>query len=118
MSIEIKRHFWVWGLFFLVGVLLLILVSGVLLPFVAGMAVAYFLDPLADKIETVGLSRSIATILITLVFFAIAIAALILLFPLLQNQILEFFSKLPQLIHKIENWLGPFKELIWKNQDY
>ena len=79
---------WIW-IAFLAGLGgLLYLAGGILLPFVAGMAVAYFLDPLADKLEKWGTSRTLATVLITLAFFAVVLSLLILLLPLLQNQIL------------------------------
>ncbi len=49
MSREMQMRVWVIGL----GVFLFLLyaLSGVLTPFVAGLAVAYFLDPLADRLE-------------------------------------------------------------------
>ena len=40
------------------------LFSEILLPFVAGMVLAYFLDPVADWLERTGLSRTAATFLI------------------------------------------------------
>ena len=42
--------------------LLLWLLSDVLLPFVAGMALAYLLDPLADRLERLGVSRLVAAL--------------------------------------------------------
>ena len=47
----------------------------VLLPFVMGAAIAYLLDPVADRLEDMGLSRSKAV-------FVISLVALILLLPL------------------------------------
>ena len=40
--------------------------SGILLPFILGMALAYLLDPLADRLERGGMSRFWATITIVL----------------------------------------------------
>ena len=37
-------------------------VGSVLLPFLVGGAVAYFLDPVADRLERWGLSRALATL--------------------------------------------------------
>ena len=78
----------------------------ILLPFVAGMAVAYFLDPLADKLEERGVSRVLATIIITLAFFLIVAGGLILLFPLLQGQILAIAERLPGLFSLVERVAG------------
>ena len=81
--IETKGHlYWIWVAVFIITISLIFFVSSILMPFVAGMAVAYFLDPLADKIETLGLSRTIATICIIVSFFVAVLLILILLFPL------------------------------------
>ncbi len=107
-----ERQFWIWLAVLVIIISLLVFVSSVLLPFVAGMAVAYFLDPLADKLETCGLSRTLATVIITFFFFAAVIAALVLIFPLLQGQLVGFFHKVPSLIENFEAWLAPIKEAI------
>lgn len=74
----------------------------ILLPFVAGMAVAYFLDPVADKLEERGLSRVLATVVITLAFFMVVAGGLIMLFPLLQGQVIGIAERLPDLFALIE----------------
>lgn len=85
--------------FWLIGaaafLLLLWLLRGVLLPFVAGMAVAYFFDPLADRLERAGLSRTLATGLITLVFFGFGAVLLVLLAPVIQQQVVAFVHRVP-----------------------
>ncbi len=74
----------------------------ILLPFVAGMAVAYFLDPLADRLERRGLPRIAATLIITLAFFLIIIGGLVMLFPLLQVQVIAIAERLPDLFALVE----------------
>ena len=90
----------------------LMLTGSILLPFVAGMAVAYFLDPLADRLEAWGTSRTAATIIITLIFFAVVILALVLLVPLLQGQVLAFVEKLPQLVNSVLASIAPLQERV------
>ena len=41
------------------------------LPFIAGMALAYFLDPVADRLERLGLSRMWATVVILVTFIVV-----------------------------------------------
>ncbi len=53
----VQRQVWFWLATVLVLLTLLILVRSILLPFVAGMAAAYFLDPAADRLEGWGLPR-------------------------------------------------------------
>ena len=80
-----RTLFWVAAL--LVVIVLLVLLSSILLPFVAGMALAYFLDPLADRLEARKVPRAVATTLVLLAFFVVFLAFLLLLLPLLQGQL-------------------------------
>lgn len=112
MGMTKERQFWIWLAVLAIIVSFIVLVSSVLLPFVAGMAVAYFLDPLADKLEKWGLSRTLATAIITAGFFVAVVAVLVLIFPLLQGQVVGFFQKVPSLIENFEAWLAPLKETL------
>jgi len=107
-----ERRFWIWLAVLVIAISLIVFVSGVLLPFVAGMAVAYFLDPLGDKLESWGLSRTLSTVIITASFFIAVIALLILIFPLIQGQIIGFTQKVPSMIENFEAWLAPLKETL------
>ena len=55
--------------------------SDILLPFVAGMVLAYFLDPVADRLQRLGLSRLMATVLILVGFVIVLVLALVILDP-------------------------------------
>jgi len=107
-----ERQFWIWLAVLVIAIALIVFVSGVLLPFVAGMAVAYFLDPLADKLEGWGLSRTVSTVIITASFFVAVVALMILIFPLIQGQTIGFAQKVPSLIESFEAWLAPLKETL------
>ena len=81
MSRRQKVLFW---LFFLLALFsLIVLLQGILLPFILGLLVAYFLDPVADRLEQTGFSRQTATATITVVFFGIMTLIIILIVPLL-----------------------------------
>ncbi len=60
----------VWALAGAAVLLALYLLSGILLPFIVGMAAAYVLDPLADWLQRRGFRRGRATLLLTALFFA------------------------------------------------
>ena len=64
----LKRQVIFWLIAFTCFVLFLLVFSDILLPFIAGMALAYFLDPVADRLERVGLSRMMATVVILVAF--------------------------------------------------
>ncbi|MBC7908360.1 MAG: AI-2E family transporter [Rhodospirillaceae bacterium] len=101
-----RYRFWLIGLAGCLGALYLL--SGVLLPFVAGMAIAYFLDPLADRLERTGLSRMAATSMITAIFFLVVVLALIVLVPILEDQIIAFAQKVPGYLDNLNERLQPY----------
>lgn len=92
---------------------LIYLLSSVLLPFIAGMAAAYFLDPVANRLVRVGLSRSMATLCITALFFALMVMILVILTPIIEAQVADFIAHIPDYRHSIEVRFGPrIKELL------
>lgn len=105
MSREKQMWFWVVGL----GVVLALvyLLSAMLTPFVAGLAVAYFLDPLADKLEARLKSRTAATLVILLTFFAVAAGVAVALFPLLQAQVAGLVARLPEAVEAAHDLIDP-----------
>ena len=66
MSLPIKQQTIYWGIAALLFFVALWYLGSVMLPFLVGGAVAYFLDPVADRLERLGLGRVTATTLITL----------------------------------------------------
>ncbi len=108
MTIERRMMFWVAGM--VVAALLVHVLSGVLLPFVAAMGIAYFLDPIADRLEARKFSRGIATSLILLAFFVVSSGVLMLLFPMLQSQIIELAQMLPKMIENARAVVQPWLE--------
>lgn len=80
------------------AVMSLLLFSGVLLPFVLGLASAYLLDPVADRLQRRRLGRNTAALLITLAFFLLVVSVLALVVPLLVSQGVDLAERLPSFI--------------------
>lgn len=82
--------------------------QAVLLPFVAGIVLAYALNPIADMLERLGLGRTVASLLIIVMLVVVFIAALVFLVPLLVAQAQEVMASLPsdlqELRTKLEAW--------------
>jgi predicted PurR-regulated permease PerM len=93
MSVERQALFWLL-LLGAVGYALHLLGSTVV-PFAAGIALGYLLDPVVTKLEKAGLNRLGASVLILVVFAATFILALITVAPILGNQLVNFAQKLP-----------------------
>lgn len=89
----------------LVFALLIYAFSPILLPFVAGMALAYLLDPVADRLERLGLPRVWATAVIMVLVLAVAVLIAVLLLPVLVGQLAAFAANVPAYASSIEQWL-------------
>jgi len=113
MSKDRKAVIWMAGIF--TFGLIIHLLSSILLPFVVGMAIAYFLDPVADRIEAKGLSRGGSTCVILLTFFVAAISLLLLLIPLLQTQVIEFANLVPKIVEAGQAEIQPYLEQLRAN---
>lgn len=111
MSLRAQVLFWLAALLAAVG--LLWLLQGILLPFLVGMAIAYFLDPVADRLERLGLSRLAATTLITILFFAAVIVAIVILAPLVQEQIVNLMDTLPTAFERLRRTLVHIGHTRW-----
>ncbi|MBA4171450.1 MAG: AI-2E family transporter [Hyphomicrobium sp.] len=113
MRVERQMLFWLSAL---VAALVLIgLLRDILLPFVAGIILAYFLNPAADWLERRGLPRTWASIVIVALGAIALVTILVLLVPLLLSQAQQFALALPSELDRIrglvESWardrLGP-----------
>lgn len=102
---SMQRQIAIWAAVIFVFIVVLWLLKGILLPFVAGMAIAYFLDPLADRLEEYGLSRGAATGVITVAFIVIAVVLMIVLVPVLYNQLVALVEVAPTVLQRGQEFL-------------
>ncbi len=100
MSLKSQILFWLGAL--TVTCIILIFLRGMLLPFVAGMILAYLLDPVADKLESWGLGRTRASSLILGAAVVIFTLAMLLLIPVLTKQLTAFAENLPSYLKTLE----------------
>ncbi len=112
MALPTQKQLQYWGIAAVVFVLMLLALGDVLVPFLLGGAIAYFLDPIADKLEEWGLSRAMATITITLTAIFVFILIFLLVLPTLIGQlgqlitaIGQFVENLPETWERLRDWL-------------
>src|SRR5690606_21704683 len=105
-STALRRQAIFWLLTMALFILFLVIFSSILLPFVAGMALAYFLDPVADRLEGLGLSRLAATIVILVIFLIALVVGLMIIIPILATQLVELIAKLPDYISQLQSVLA------------
>ena len=96
MTLQKQTGFWLLTLFLFVAMLWLL--QEILLPFIAGFVLAYFLDPIADRLERLGLPRIVATLLILVVAVAAVVLAVLVIAPILADQALKLAQDLPTLV--------------------
>ncbi|HCT32257.1 MAG TPA: AI-2E family transporter, partial [Sulfitobacter sp.] len=105
MGLPIRDQMKYWGVAGALFLVFLWFTGDVLLPFLIGAAIAYFLDPVADRLEAMGLSRAMATMVITLVALLIFVLMALLVIPTLINQAINLFEVAPDLTRNFTNFL-------------
>ncbi|MGJ3262794.1 MAG: AI-2E family transporter [Salinarimonas sp.] len=101
MTIQKQAGFWFAA--FVATAFFLWLFSDILLPFVAALALAYLLDPIADRLERLGLGRLTATLLILLAFVLVLVLVLVLILPLVARETTAFLESLPGYVTRLQS---------------
>ena len=99
---SLRRHLLFWFAALVVFIIFLWAFRSILLPFVAGMALAYFLDPIADWLERRGLSRMMATVVILVCFVLIFALSLVIVIPIIVGQLNQFALALPGYVTQLQ----------------
>ena len=104
MSFERQVTFWTAAL--LIIAFCLWILGDILLPFVVGMALAYLLDPVANRLERLGLPRMVAAFLI-IGLFVLAVVVLVLIFaPFIGSQLASFIQNIPGYVQRLQSLLA------------
>lgn len=88
----------------------------ILPPFIIAIAIGYLLDPVATRLQSFGLSRLMATLLILLGFAVVVALVFVLVIPVLAHQLVSFIAQLPDLINKLATLLQSMIE--WVSNGY
>lgn len=106
MALPVRQQVTYWSISALSFLGLLWLLGDVILPFVVGGAIAYFLDPVADRLEAMGLSRAISTTIIALVALVIFVLAALLVVPSLIKQTIALGDAIPTILRELQTFLS------------
>jgi predicted PurR-regulated permease PerM len=101
-GVNFRQQFLFWGGAAVVLIALLWLLGGVLLPFVAGTALAYLLNPLANRLERLGVGRLIASLTVITIFVLGFVILLLIIAPLLGSQFAAFIENIPGYISRVQ----------------
>ncbi len=80
-------------------------VKNLFLPFFIALIISYLLHPIVTLLFERGVPRSIAVLLIYIIFFGSLTIILSKTIPLLIGQIKDFMENFPSIIEKLEGWL-------------
>ena len=90
--------------------LLMWLLNDILLPFVVGMVVAYFLDPVVVRLQRARLSRTMATTLVTILAVLVSVGVVMAILPPLFGQIQSLIANAPEYVMKAMSRIQPLLE--------
>ncbi len=105
-SADLTRQATLWGLALIVVVGLLWLLGGVLLPFVAGSALAYLLNPLTNRLERLGIPRLVAALVVISLFVMAFVLLILIIAPILGGQLAAFIENIPGYVGRVQTLLA------------
>lgn len=105
MALPTREQAKYWGGALLLFFVMLWFLGGVMLPFIIGSAIAYFLDPVADRLERLGLSRAAATTVITLLALMVVVVVVLALIPTLIKQTTALINAAPEIAQRLQMFL-------------
>jgi predicted PurR-regulated permease PerM len=92
---------------------LLYLLAPVLTPFVAAALLAYIGDPLADRLQRIRFPRTVAVVTVFLLTFLFLSLLVLLVLPLIRDQVAALMRALPGIVDQVEKiWLPRAGELL------
>ena len=98
---------YMWLIIFAVFFYLLYILRSVLLPFVAGILLAYLLDPLVEKLQKMKMSRLWATLIVCLLAVLVIVPALLFLGGMIENQVALLIKATPRYLGLIMEKVRP-----------
>lgn len=101
-----QRQVFFWLAALAIFILILWLLSDILLPFVAGLAIAYLLAPLTDRLEKLGVNRLLAALMIITVVVVAFVYLILLVAPVLGSQLTSFIATIPGYVGKLQALLS------------
>lgn len=99
---------WVWLVVVLVMGTLLYFLHGILSPFLIGIGLAYLADPLVDRLERAGLSRTWGVVVVFSLFTLVFMAMLLVLIPMLAKQLVRLYELAPQMLDWLQHVALPW----------
>lgn len=105
-----RQNFFIAVTCVLLGLVLLYFSRRVVTPFLIAFGLAYLLDPMADRLESAKISRTLAVVILMGGFFLLCLGAGLLIFPMFRVQAENLVRDLPNYLGIVQDWIRPFLE--------
>lgn len=105
MRLPAQKQVWYWSGALLVLLLVLWTLGNAVMPFILGAGLAYLLDPVADRLERMGLTRTLSVVVITLVVILIVVVAFLVVVPVLVRQSTALVNTAPEMAERLQQFL-------------
>ncbi|MEQ3626773.1 MAG: AI-2E family transporter [Celeribacter sp.] len=105
MALPMRKQAKFWGIAAIAVLVLLWALGQVILPFLLGAALAYIFDPVADRLERLGLGRVAAVAVISVVAVLIFVLLILLVIPTLISQALDLIDVAPEVASNLQTFL-------------
>lgn len=115
MALPVREQFKYWGAALAVFLLILWVLGDVILPFLLGAAVAYILDPVADALQRLGLSRVLAVVVMTFFGLVLFVLFIFLVVPTLVKQGVSLVESITALADRAPTYLVKFQTWLAEN---
>lgn len=105
MAMPIDQQLRYWGIAGVVLLLLLWVMGDVLLPFITGMAIAYFLNPVVTRLQARKVPRVLAVSALMAIAIGAVVLAAVLVIPAVVSQVVQFSETAPDLLRRLQEFL-------------
>jgi predicted PurR-regulated permease PerM len=105
VAMTLGRQVTFWIVAVTVFVAALWLFSGVMLPFVAGLGLAYLLNPLANRLQRLGMGRVVASLVIVGIVVLGIVVLMVLIAPIMFNQLASLLENVPGYMRRLQQIL-------------
>ncbi|MBL4917385.1 AI-2E family transporter [Szabonella alba] len=106
MALPVRQQFLYWGIAAIAILALLWLLGPVMAPFLFGGAIAYFLDPVADRLQRLGLGRIMSTVVISLAMLIVVVLLVIAVIPTLAQQLTQLVNAAPEIFTRLQDFVN------------
>jgi len=89
-----------------IAVMALVLLRPILLPFAVGMTLAYLLVPAVDRLERVGVNRSLAALTLVLLLVVGFVGLVLVLLPAIVGELRFFIEQFPRTVARVQSLMA------------